>query len=141
MQVTDQQVKHIDLITNTIERLARNSFQLKAWTILIISAVFALAANMVDYRFFLIGLVPAISFWGLDGYYLWQERLFRKLFDKVRTGTHDDETDGPFSMNTTPYKGEVASWRRVLVSRTLLYFYLPIVVAIAVASTVQNVVD
>ena len=132
----DRTVKHIQLITNTIDRLARNSFQLKAWAVILVAAIFALGTKEVDWRFYLIGLVPGVAFWGLDGYYLWQERLFRKLYDKVRNGEHDAERYGPFSMNTRTYQDEVAIWLRVCLSRTILGFYLPLVIAVVAASVV-----
>jgi hypothetical protein len=97
---------------------------------------FAFAAKEVDYRYYLIGLLPSITFWGLDGYYLWQERYFRALYDAVRKGEHDEQQHGFFSMNTKPYDKNVRWWGRVCVSRTILGFYLPLVAMIGFISAV-----
>lgn len=49
----------------------------------------------------IIYLIPIIFFWVLDSYYLWQERLFRKLYNKII----DDLTiESDLSMDTSIYK-------------------------------------
>lgn len=63
---------------------------------------------------------PAIVFWGLDGFYLRQEKLFRKLYDKVRVA---DEASIDFSMDTRSLKCEVPGLFGVIISRSLLPFY------------------
>jgi hypothetical protein len=60
------------------------------------------------------------GFWGLDAYFLRQERLFRKLYDAVRVPESPVE---PFSMNTRPYLDAVESWIDTALSLTLLPFY------------------
>lgn len=127
-------VEHLKLISNVIDRMGRNSFLLKAWTVVIVGAIFALATKQVDDRFYLVGLLPAIAFWGLDGYYLWQEKYFRALYDAVRNDKHDVEKHGPFSMNTQPYDDVVVWWGRVCISRTVFGFYAPIVLAVVLVN-------
>jgi len=41
----------------------------------------ALAAKDTRFLFVYLAYFSAIAFWGLDGYFLHQERLFRKLYD------------------------------------------------------------
>ena len=132
----DHTVEHLKLISKIVDRMGRNSFLLKAWAVVLVAAIFALASNQVDYRIYLTGLLPAIVFWGLDGYYLWQERYFRALYDAVRRGEHDIEKHGLFSMNTRPYDDRVPWWGRVCVSRTIVPFYLTLVVVIGIAGLV-----
>jgi hypothetical protein len=72
-----------------------------------------------------IGLMPVLVFWGLDGYFLRQERLFRGLYDQVRQRNPRIE---PFAMNPAAYAPKVASWGRTLASRTLAPFYGPVFV-------------
>ena len=31
--------------------------------------------------FVFLAYIPATVFWGLDGFFLWQEQLYRKLYD------------------------------------------------------------
>lgn len=133
-------VEHLKLISQVIDRLGRNSFQIKAWTVVLVAAIFAFAASSspVDYRYYLVGLLPSIIFWGLDGYFLWQERYFRALYDAVRKNEHDVERHGLFSMNTKPYDSQVSWWGRVCVSRTVFWFYLPLVVVIGAISLITK---
>jgi hypothetical protein len=72
-------------------------------------------------------------FWVLDGYYLRQERLFRKLFDKVRA----DVTTN-LSMDTTPVAGNVAPWLAVMWSSPLWIFYLTMAGAILAVILLDN---
>ena len=66
--------------------------------------------------------MPVIVFWGLDGFFLWQERLYRRLYDNVRAKM-GDEID--FSMDVTPFKTGKNSpkWIYVVLSRTLISFH------------------
>lgn len=137
-----QTIEHLKLISQVIERMGRNSFQIKTWTVVLVAAIFAFAssASQVDYRYYLVGLLPSLTFWGLDGYYLWQERYFRELYNAVRKGEHDVQAYGLFSMDTKPYDSQVPWWGRICVSRTILGFYLPLVAVIAVTSAIAMVV-
>jgi hypothetical protein len=89
--------------------------------------MFALAAKDTKLVFIYLAYFPAISFWGLDGYFLHQERLFRALFDHVRA-LDKDEID--FSMNTSIVKDKVLSWPAVTLSKTLIVFHGVIIVTI-----------
>lgn len=69
-------------------------------------------------------------FWGLDGYCLWQERLYRRLYDIIRK-RHEDETD--FSMSTAQVpRAKGLSWLEAMFSKTLIIFHGTIVFAIVV---------
>ena len=55
----------------------------------------------------------------LDGYFLWQERLFRQVYDEVRT---QETTD--FGMNLMKYTDRPkCSWPAAVFSVTLNIFY------------------
>ena len=71
--------KHLELIQGVINRMAGNSFHLKGWSVVLVSALFALAASDANINFVYLAFLPAIAFWVLDGYFLWQERMYRKL--------------------------------------------------------------
>jgi hypothetical protein len=129
--MSDQTMKHLELIQAVITRLARNSFSLKGWAVTLVAAIFALAAREAEQKFILVALLPAVMFWGLDAYYLRQERLFRKLYDVVRSVPAQAESD-PFSMDTTPYSDKVATWWRTCWSRTIGWFYGLITLAVFV---------
>ena len=92
----ESKLKHLKMIQAVINRMAHNSFLLKGWSVILTAALFVLAANDAKPQFILVALFPALMLWGLDGYFLWQERLFRALYDRVRLA--DSSVD--YSMNT-----------------------------------------
>lgn len=106
--------------------MASNSFNIKAWTIAVVSTALALTTREGVVGAML-GLVVVTAFWGLDAHYLRQERLFRQLFDAVRRGDVVDH----FDMNTQDYEQFVQNWVGTLFSRTIISFYGPVLIAVA----------
>ena len=125
----EKKIKHLEMIQNIITRLANNSFSLKGWTVIFIAAVLGFAIKESNPNYIPLVLFPIFAFWGLDGYYLRQEKLFRALYDKVRELS---EQDINFEMDTSSTENEVASWRSICVSRTILGFYGPILIVILI---------
>ena len=74
----DKKLKHLELVQGVINRMANNSFMLKGWAVTLVAGIFALAGKDTDKLYFLAAYVPVLVFWGLDAYYLLQERLFDK---------------------------------------------------------------
>lgn len=131
----EKKLKHLELVQGVINRMASNSFLLKGWTVLLVSALFALATGELKIQYIYLAYFPSVAFWILDGYFLRQERLFRKLYDKVRT-LPESEID--FSMDTSPFSSQVQSWPRTLVSRTLLIFHGAIILTISVIALLSR---
>lgn len=94
----DGKLKHLEFIQDVITRMGRNSFALKGWAVTIIAALFALSFKDPNSLIIWIGIIPIVSFWYLDSFYLQQERLYRSLYDKVRQ-LNEDEID--FSMKAS----------------------------------------
>ena len=103
-----KKIKHLEMIQNIITRLANNSFSLKGWTVIFIAALLGFAIKESNPNYTPLVLFPIFAFWGLDGYYLRQEKLFRALYGKVRKL---DEQDINFEMDTSSTEDEVASYR------------------------------
>ena len=127
----ESKLKHLELIQGVINRMASNSFRLKEWSVVLVSAILFLAAREDCGEVALIALVPAVVFWGLDAYFLWQERLYRALYDHVRMLV-PHEID--FSMKTDIFTGRRLRWISSFFSRTLLAFYLAVAIAVVSAS-------
>ena len=121
--------KHLEFIQNSIGRMGRNSFMLKFWTVLLAGIIVTLLPRDEGVNYIitnsnfniviLVSTIVVLSFWGLDGYFLQRERLFRSLYDHVRVR---DEID--FSMNTSAfgvYEGN--AWKDAVLSKTLVGFY------------------
>lgn len=124
---------HLEMIQGVVNRLSHNSFLLKGWNVVLVSGMFALAARESALLFVYLAYFPAITFWGLDGYFLRQERLFRELYDYVR-GLPEDSID--FSMDTSRVAKEVGAWASVTLSKTLLAFHGVVVATIVVVMLV-----
>ena len=71
----DKKLKHLELVQGVINRMANNSFMLKGWAVTLVAGIFALAGKDTDKLYFLVAYIPVLVFWGLDAYYLLQERL------------------------------------------------------------------
>ena len=125
--MTDAQTRHLEMLQGVIARMAANSFALKGWSVTVTAALISLAAKDANVRFAMVALYPALAFWGLDAYFLRQERRFRALFDAVRRA----ETAESFTMDPSGADAGVPSWFQTLLAGTLAAVYLPILVAIA----------
>src|SRR4051812_14452070 len=95
--IEDNRIKHLEMIQAVIGRLGNDSFLVKGWAITVAGAFFGFAVNSDKAYLALVSVVPTVFFWNLDTYYLWAERLFRILYDDVRTS--DSVT--PFFMAAT----------------------------------------
>ena len=56
-------LKHLDMIEAIIERMSKNCFQLKGWTMTLVVAVSALASQSSDKRFIVLAFIPILGFW------------------------------------------------------------------------------
>ena len=130
----DRKIKHLEFIQGVINRLASDSFRMKGWCVVLVAALFILLAREGRVEFIAVALIPVIAFWGLDGYFLWQERLYRALYDHVRA-LEEDKID--FSMNVSPVmKSRGCTWPSATFSRTLLFFYGALTVAVGLTITI-----
>ena len=128
----ENKLKHLEFIQNTITRMAQNSFLLKGWSITIVSAIFVLSEIDSKKEFIYIAYIPVMIFWLLDSYYLFQERLFRKLYATVSTL---NESDINFLMVTDDEaKKFKISWLKTFFSKTILIFHLSILIVIIVST-------
>ena len=127
----DKKMKHMEMIQGVINRMASNSFTLKCWAVTLVAGIFALASKDANRKFFLVTCVPILIFWGLDSYYLLQERRYRALFEKVRN-TKENAID--FSMNASlpQFKTGNNKYLYCLFSTTEILFYIPLAVLVVV---------
>ncbi len=122
MSGPEKVIKHLEMTQAVINRLGSNSFQLKGWSMTIIVAATVLIARQTlqNPYIVLVILIPIVGFWILDGYFLWQERLFRQVYNDIR---QQDDTD--FKMDVGKHRGKPkCSWDSAIFSVTLVIFYL-----------------
>ncbi len=116
--------KYLEMIQNVIERLARNSFQIKAWTATIFTAVIVLTYSIINTLIFMVLITVISLFWALDSYYLKQERLFRKLYEhKVGqfNNVSEKEKIKMFEMDVSNFKVESVFKTMFSISEFLYY--------------------
>jgi hypothetical protein len=110
--------------------MAFNSFLIKGWAVTLV--VVALLLKGIESQVW-IAFIPLLVFWFLDAYFLWQERMYRKLYEWVinnRLKTSDYLLD----MNAYRFKSEVQSRLRIMFSITLGWFYGSIAILILIYS-------
>jgi uncharacterized membrane protein len=130
----ERKLKHLEFIQGVINRLSTNSFLLKGWSVVLVSALFALSASDTNVSFIFMAYIPAIVFWGLDGYFLSLERVYRKHYERVRR-KEVDEID--FSMATNDIHNGFREWVRATLSKTLIPFHGSLIGAIIVVMIIQ----
>lgn len=124
-------LKEIDIIQDIIKRMAFNSFMIKGWAITLV-VVTLLLKGTEKYQVWL-AFIPLLVFWFLDAYFLWQERMYRKLYKWVINNRMNTE-EYLFDMNAYRFKDEVQSRFRIMFSITLGWFYGSIAILIVVYS-------
>ena len=73
MNGTEKVVKHLEMTQAVINRLGRNSFLLKSWSMtILVAAMVLIAKEHLQNQYFVLSLfLPIAGFWILDGYFLW----------------------------------------------------------------------
>ncbi len=119
----DEKIAHLTFVQGVINRMAANSFLVKGWTIALVAALLAIAAEKVTFAYLLVVLVPVLLFWWLDTYYLIQEKLYRELYKDV---AQKDPGSINFNMDVSIFKGQIDSTLKVARSSSIWPFYLVI---------------
>jgi hypothetical protein len=136
--MAEYKTKHLEFIQNIITRMNTNSFMIKGWSVTLISALFALAADKANLKFVLVAYIPAIMFWALDGFFLSQERQYRGLYKKV--SAIEDEKQLDFSLDAREFNKDEKTWLRSTFSTTLNLFHgalLSVVVLVTIGLAIR----
>lgn len=128
--------KHLEFIQSVMTGMARNSYLLKGWTVTLVAATLALSITTPSVWIVLIAALPTLVFCFLDAYYLRQEKLFRELYNEVRSAPDQVED---FSLNTDPYDQRVPCTPSLIFTVSVWPFYLVILLAIGAASIVRYI--
>lgn len=131
-------MKHLEMIQGVINRMASNSFLLKGWAVTLVAGIFALSSKDADKLYFLIAYIPILVFWGLDACYLLQERLYRKLYDKICL-LQEQSVDFYMDASVPESSNEKYSFWNCVFSKTELGFYLPLAILSAGIIIITNI--
>lgn len=134
----ENKIQHLQMIQGVISRMASNSFMLKGWAVTLVAGIFALASKDAEKFYFIIAYIPVLVFWGLDSYYLLQERLYRSLYEKVR---HTEEINIDFSLKATKaeFCGKTNRIWSCFFSKTELGFYFPLAIACTIIVIITQI--
>ncbi len=134
--------KHLEFIQNIINRMSNNSFLLKGWNVTVSSAVLVLIISNPNPLFAIVALLSSLSFWGLDAYYLRQERLFRSLYDDLRVSSNikKEKKVEVFSLDTEKYETLVPSWFRTLWSKSIIWLH-GVIIAVVIFTVIALLVS
>ena len=132
--------KEIDLIQSCITRMANNSFLLKGWAVSIVAVVLALADKALDPALLsAVVLIPLVSFWYLDAFFLRTERMYRAMYKWVIDKRTMGDNALLYDLNPHRFVADVDSTHKTMWSITLRWFYgIPTVINIVVISVRLN---
>lgn len=134
----NNKITYLKMIEDIIERMAKNSFSIKGWTLTLVSILGALLSKNVDYKFLIIIILPAVMFWGLDSYYLNLERKYRFLYEEARM---KKEKEINFKLSISMDKkiiDRLTNYIDCLFSISEVCFYLPIIVSIVIIFLIKG---
>ena len=126
--------KEIDLIQACIARIAHISFLIKGWTISLVAVFLVLADKAGSLAIWSsILLIPLISFWYLDAFFLRTEHMYRKMYVWVLDKRKNGNNEMLYDLNPKRFEGQVDSRLKVMWSETLRWFYgIPVLIVVAI---------
>ena len=133
-------IEHLKLIQAIIERMARNSFAVRAIASTIVAGLVAVTFGADVPVVAAFGAGPVALLWAIDGYYLSAERQFRLRYDHARIGV--PPAPGSESYFAMGVKVAGGGWRGVfgaMFSRPGILFYVSLFLVLAVVATVAAV--
>ena len=125
----EEKIKHLEFVQSIITRMNTNSFQIKAISITIISALAAIYASSMNIYFLYVCIAPIVLFWFLDTYYLQQERKFRGIYNDIANIENQNKVR-PFEMPIQNYQKGKYYFFNVFISKTIISYYLSILLII-----------
>lgn len=117
--------KEIDLIQNCIKRMAQNSFIVKGWMLSLITLIlsFGIVKDFNEEKLCLIVLIPLLSFWFLDAFFLQVEKKYRKLYQWT-INNREKTNDFLFDLNPKRFDNQVPSIIKIMFSKTIWPIYI-----------------
>jgi hypothetical protein len=110
-------VEHLKMIQPIITRMSSVMLSIKAFSLTTFSFLVGLSIKDKILAIFFIVFPLILIFWVLDAFYLWQEKLYRSLYNDTRTSAKTD-----FNMDVKKYK-EVTRYFSCIKSIAIWPFY------------------
>ena len=133
--------KELDLIQKCVERMSHNSFIIKGWTVLLFSGAFVFWENHPQKKSELLPVVVVslVILWGLDAYFLQQERSFRQLYAWVIEARKNGNTDNLYNLDYKKVKCCSCILKALFAPIMLLLYVLPLCIVIGLSIYNYNI--
>lgn len=95
-------VEHLKMIQPIITRMSSAMLSIKAFSLTTFSFLVGLSIKDKILEMFFVVFPLMLIFGVLDAFYLWQEKLYRSLYDDTRTSAKTD-----FNMDVKKYKSTI----------------------------------
>ena len=127
--------QHLEFIQNVITRMNSNSFQIKGFAVLIVTALLGVYATNKNDLFIFIGVLPTLVSWFMDAYYLKMERQFRGLYNDV-IGVANVQSVSPYGMSIAPYNRNLScNYCYFMALFSFSMWFYPLIAVILIASS------
>lgn len=127
MPMDSDQLKYLDILQNTITRMAENSAKIKNWFIIstggLLSIFFTKQAN--DKYLLLVAVIITILFYFSDTFYLMLEKSFRKKFKNFI----DKPNAKLFDMDIKEYK-HIGTFLEALKSLSMIPYWISMIIIV-----------
>lgn len=133
IQYSEDARHYISLIHNTINRMAGNSANCKAWLIALITACLTFSHGVLLSNFWIL-LFPSFLFFFLDCYYLGLERRFIKIETQFLNNLRQNEnvSNMLYSFNIRPLGSNIKWTSKAMLSWSTMPFYSLIIIIILI---------
>ena len=123
--LTEKSHKYIDILQATIQRMATNSSNCKAWCITVESGILVVVADKNQPYYVAITIIPILLFLYLDVFYLTLEKTFINKYSHFLKGIRADPADYSSLYDMVPIPKE--SWKKSVRSKSVYPFYLALI--------------
>jgi uncharacterized membrane protein len=127
-KIADFRLKQLEMVQANIARMAGYGSTIKNWCITVTTAVCGFSFTIHKPGLVWLALLPVLTFALIDAQYLRVERQFRQTFDRLRR----EDWDTPPSFDVSPDTASHISLTAILCSWSILSFYLPLAIGVAI---------
>jgi hypothetical protein len=133
-KIADLRVKQLDMVQSIVARIASYGASLKNYCITLTTAICGFAISLQRPLVIVSAIVPVVVFALLDAQFLRVERRFRALFDQLRGEEWATFPRFAIDLHSAPH----LSYWPVLISWSILVFYLPLAIAVTAVFLVSG---
>lgn len=128
----EKKIAYLQLIQEPIGRMSTISSVIKGFAAAVIAGIMAISLSDISLCAMIIGAILLMAFMNIDIYYLRLERQYSYLYEQVRLGKMPVNLCLKLQLAKKDRKEARATFGKCLFSKSILLFYIPIWVCVAV---------